>query len=327
MSGDGNSSPKEKKNTNGRDVAVFLLSLLLALGIWFAHNLALSYSGLVSVPVIAESNIEGHSAVSSNSCIIVARCRTTGYSFISKKRLSGSRPVRVFFAPADLHEVEDDMYSITGNELTGYVNDIFGDDVRLESFVSTDVLFRFPKENHKVVPVQVISTVSFKPQYMASEPFTVEPDSVTIYGEPSAIRNVDRVLTETISLQNLSSSPHGMAKLELPLMGVRLSVPEVSYSMVVSRFVEVKSRIKVNVRNVPSERTVSVYPSVADVNFKCAFPLSSEPSEEVELYIDYNDFARSINGKCIPHFSGLPSDVLDYSIEPQVFECIENFKP
>ena len=219
------------------------------------------------------------------------------------------------------------MYSITGNELTGYVNDIFGDDVRLESFVSTDVLFRFPKENHKVVPVQVISTVSFKPQYMASEPFTVEPDSVTIYGEPSAIRNVDRVLTETISLQNLSSSPHGMAKLELPLMGVRLSVPEVSYSMVVSRFVEVKSRIKVNVRNVPSGRTVSVYPSVADVNFKCAFPLSSEPSEEVELYIDYNDFARSINGKCIPHFSGLPSDVLDYSIEPQVFECIENFKP
>ena len=327
MSGDGNSSPKEKKNTNGRDVAVFLLSLLLALGIWFAHNLALSYSGLVSVPVIAESNIEGHSAVSSNSCIIVARCRTTGYSFISKKRLSGSRPVRVFFAPADLHEVEDDMYSITGNELTGYVNDIFGDDVRLESFVSTDVLFRFPKENHKVVPVQVISTVSFKPQYMASEPFTVEPDSVTIYGEPSAIRNVDRVLTETISLQNLSSSPHGMAKLELPLMGVRLSVPEVSYSMVVSRFVEVKSRIKVNVRNVPSGRTVSVYPSVADVNFKCAFPLSSEPSEEVELYIDYNDFARSINGKCIPHFSELPSDVLDYSIEPQVFECIENFKP
>lgn len=326
MSGDGNSSPKEKKNTNGRDVAALLLSLLLALGIWFAHNLALSYSGLVSVPVIAESNIEGHSAVSSNSCIIVARCRTTGYSFISKKRAVNSVPIRVFFAPGDLHEVEDDMFSITGNELTGYVNDIFGDNVRLESFVSTDVQFRFPKENHKVVPVQVISTVSFKQQYMASEPFTVEPDSVTVYGEPSAIQNIDRVFTETISLQNLSSSPHGMAKLELPLMGVRLSASEVSYSMTVSRFVEVKAQLKVNVRNVPSGRVVSVYPSTADVSFKCAFPLSSDPSEEVELYIDYEDFARSINGNCIPNVSDLPSDVLDYSIEPQVFECIENFR-
>lgn len=326
MSGDGNCSPKEKKNTNGRDVAVLLLSLLLALGIWFAHNLALSYSGLVSVPVIAESNIEGHSAVSSNSCIIVARCRTTGYSFISKKRLSNSSPARVFFAPGDLHEVGDDMFSITGNELAGYVNDIFGDNVRLESFVSTEVQFRFPKENHKVVPVQVISTVSFKQQYMASEPFTVEPDSVTIYGEPAVIQNVDRVLTETISLQNLSSSPHGMARLEVPLMGVRLSVPEVSYSMTVSRFVEVKAKVKVHVRNVPSDRVVSVYPSMADVSFKCAFPLLSEPSEEVELYIDYADFASSINGSCIPHVSALPSDVLDYSIEPQVFECIENFK-
>ena len=303
-----------------------LLSLLLALGIWFAHNLALSYSGLISVPVVAESNIDGHSAVSSNSSIIVARCRTTGYSFISKKHFSESRPVRVYFAPGDLHEVEDDVFAITGNELTGYVGDIFGDDVRLESFVSADVQFRFPKENHKVVPVQVISNVSFKPQYMASEPLSVVPDSVTVYGEPSAIENVDRILTETVSLQNLSSSPHGMAKLEQPLMGVRLSVSEVSYSMAVSRFVEVKAQVKVKVKNVPASKTVSVYPSLADVCFKCAFPLSSDPAEEADFYIEYEDFAGSINGKCIPEVSGLPSDVLDYTIEPQVFECIENTK-
>lgn len=326
MSGNGNNSPTEKKRTNGRDVAVFLLSLLLALGIWFAHNLALSYSGLISVPVVAESNIEGHSAESSNSCMIVARCRTTGYSFISKRRLSDSRPVKVYFAPGDLHEVEDDMFTLSANDLTGYVGDIFGDDVRLESFVSTDVQFRFPKENHKVVPVQVISTVSFKPQYMASEPLSVEPDSVTVYGEPSTIQNIDRVLTETISLQNLSSSPHGMAKLESPLMGVRLSASEVSYSMAVSRFVEVKARVKVSVRNVPPDKVLSVYPSMAEVGFKCAFPLLSDPSEEAELFIDYNDFVRSINGRCIPQVSGLRSDVLDYSIEPQVFECIENIK-
>ena len=50
----------------GRDVTVFLLSLLLASSVWLLHNLSLNYSDLVSIPVTAQSNIEGHSAYSSN---------------------------------------------------------------------------------------------------------------------------------------------------------------------------------------------------------------------------------------------------------------------
>lgn len=323
MSGNGNGSPKGRFNVNGSDVAIFLLSLLLALCIWTAHNLALSYSGLISVPVFAESNIDGHSALSSNSCQIVARCRTTGYSFLRKNR-AGSKAAKVFFSPGDLHEVEEDVFEISSNELGGYIGEIFGDDVRLESFVSTSVRFRFPKESHRTVPVQAISTVSFKPQYMASEPLAVEPDSVIVYGEPSSLQNLDRVFTQPITLKDLSSSPHGMAKIEKPLPGVRLSASEVRYSMPVTRFVEVKSPVKLRIRNAPSGKKLSVYPSTANVTFRCVFPLSSDPSESATFYIDYKDFARSINGKCIPKADGLSAIVLDWSIEPEVFECIES---
>ncbi len=315
-----------KSGINGRDLAVFLLSLLLAFSIWISHNLSLQYSSVVSVPVIALSNIEGHQAESSNTSPVVARCRTTGYRLLRKNRMSRRGQLRVYFSPDDLHQEDEDLYYITSNELSGYFSEIFGDNVQLESFVSSRVQFRFPAENHKTVPVQAISVVSFKPQYMALGAMKIVPDSVVVYGEPLHLQNIDRVVTEAITLQNLSSGAHGMARLEAPKGGIRLSVSEVSYALDVTRYVELHREVKVGTRNVPAGRDLTVYPSVVDVVFRCVFPLAYDPTEGVSFYVDYNDFASSINGRCVPRDSGLPSSVIDYSVDPKVLECIENLR-
>lgn len=315
-----------KLDIDGRDLAVMLLSLLLAFGIWIAHNLSLQYSSLISVPVIAQSNIDGRSAESSNTVAVVARCRTTGYRLLNKNRSAKHRTLKVFFSPDDLHYDSEDMFYITSNELGGYINEIFGDNVQLESFVSSKVQFKFPEESHKTVPVQALSIVSFKPQYMAAGNITLTPDSVIVYGEPLHLQNIDRVYTETVKLESLSSVAHGVARLELPRGNVRLSAQEVSYSLEVSRYVEISKEVKIGLKNVPAGRDLSVYPSEARVVFKCAFPMTFDPTDRVTFYVDYNDFAGSINGRCVPRVNGLSEGILDYTIEPQVFECIENLK-
>lgn len=303
-------------------MAGFALSLLLAFSIWMAHNLSLQYSSLISMPVIAESNIEGRAAVSSNTTSIVARCRTTGYNLLGKNRSANRRQIHVYFSPEDLHHEDGDVFSISANELGGYVKEIFGDDVQLESFVSSAVQFRFPVENHKKVPVQAISVISYKSQYTSTGPLVMSPDSVTVYGEPIRLESIDRVHTDIITLQNLSSGAHGVARLETP-NGVRLSTEEVSYSLDVTRYVEVRAELSVAVRNVPPGRELNAYPSVAEVVLRCSFPLGYDPTEGMRLYIDYKDFQNSIGGRCVPHVEGISSAVIDYSIEPQVFECME----
>lgn len=312
-----------KFHADGRDLAVFLLSLLLAFSIWISHNLSLQYSSVVSVPVIARSNIEGHSAESSNTSPVVARCRTTGYRLLKKNRMSRKGQLHVYFSPDDLHHDEGDMYYISSNELSGYFSEIFGDNVQLESFVSSRVRFRFPEENHKTVPVQAVSVTGFKPQYMALGPIKIVPDSVIVYGEQLQIQNIDRIITETITLPNLSAGAHGMARLEVPKGGVRLSEQEVSYALDVTRFVEVRREVKVGTRNVPGGRDLTIYPSVVDVVFRCVFPLASDPTENISFYVDYNDFSGSITGRCVPHDDGLPASVIDYTVEPRVLECVE----
>ena len=307
---------------DGRDISVFLMSLLLAFSIWLIHNLSLNYSDTMSVPVVAQCNIDGHSNVSSNSSTIAARCRTSGFSLLKIRQMAKRKALTVRFDSKDLHHKDGELFYITAAELSNYVTEIFGDGVRLESFLSETVQFRFPFENNKRVPVQAVQTLSFKPQYMAMGQIRLQPDSVTIYGEPFHLEHIDRVLTRTVNLLNLKSSAHGIVKLEA-ISGIRMSETEVKYSLDVTRYVEVRSEVAVGVRNLPAGRKLSVFPSTATVVFKCAFPLSQDPTEDVQFYIDFNDFVKSRGGKCIAHASRIPEGVIDCTVFPEVFDCVE----
>lgn len=298
------------------------MSLLLAFGIWLIHNLSLQYSETMSVPVIAVCDLEGHSNVSANSSAVAARCRTSGFAILRGRHKAKKEAVRVRFDSGDMHPGEGDMFYITSAELGNYVSDIFGDGVRLESFLADRFQFRFPVENHKKVPVQAVTLISFKPQYMAMGPLQLQPDSVTVYGEPFHLNNITRVFTRTVELPNLKSSAHGSVKLE-PIPGVRISETEVGYSLDVTRYVEIATDVAVTARNVPSGLKLSIFPSTARVVYKCGFPLSRDPSDEVSFHIDYSDFQKSIGGRCIARPSKIPEGVIEYSIEPEVFDCVE----
>jgi hypothetical protein len=221
-----------------------------------------------------------------------------------------------------MHYAEKDMFYISAAELSNYVSDIFGEGVQLESFLSESVQFRFPVENHKKVPVHAVTIISFKPQYTALSPIKHKPDSVLVYGEPYHLENINMVYTKAIELSNLKSSAHGSVKLE-PVQGLRMSEQEVGYSLEVTRYVEISTEVAVTPRNVPAGMKLSVYPSTARVVYKCVFPLTHDPSDVVSFNIDYNDFQKSIGGRCMANHSKMPDGVIEYSIEPEVFDCVE----
>ena len=73
---------------------------------------------------------------------------------------------------------------------------------------------------------------------------------------------------------------------------------------------------------VPPGKSLMIYPSIATVTLRCSFPVSSDFSEGVRVYVDYNDFISSIGGRCMGRMSGLPQGVINYSISPRFFECV-----
>ena len=288
----------------GRETLLLVTSLLLAMLIWFFTNLSKEYLDVISIPVVAECNIQGHSGISSNTANVSARCKADGFRLLREHSAKTRRPVRVNFSRGDVHHAGGDRYYIAGNAKNSYAESIFGSGVTLESFVSDTLFFTFPSENNKVVPIRLV------------------PDSVTVYGEKSRLDLIDHVSTVPISLSDVHENRHGALRLR-GIKGVRTSDGEVSYELPVARYVELRSVMPVPVLHAPAGHKLQVFPSHATVIIRCEFPVGRDPFESFRLYVDYDDYISSLTGRCVPRVGKLPPGVLDYRIEPEVFDCFE----
>ncbi|MBO8455828.1 MAG: YbbR-like domain-containing protein [Bacteroidetes bacterium] len=315
----------ESLNFSGRDWTVFLLSLLLAFSIWLIHNLSLKYTEFLQVPVRVKCEIEGHSNMSSNTADVVARCQTTGYSVIRSSRQHSRNPLVLQVDPQVLHYRGGETFYMTASDLQEYTHIIFGENASVEYFLTDTLFFRFPYEEYKKVPVSPVHILRYAPQYIGIGEMSVEPDSVVLYGEPSHLENIDRVMTEAIRLNDINSNIHGTVRLER-VSGVRMSSETVHYSQMVTRYVEVSSVVSIQKRNVPQDKELMIYPSTAEVLFRCIFPMSDDLTGTVRFYVDYNDFMKSLDGKCLVRADRLPPEIISYEIRPKVFDCVVNEK-
>ncbi len=306
----------------GREWIVFVLSVLLAFLVWFLVNLSQTYTGVISVPVVAQCNLDGYGTESSNTVLVSARCRTEGFRLVREFSRRERPPVKVKFNKSDLRRTGHGEFSVIGGAKNSYINQFFGDDAQLEAFITDTLRFTFPVENHKKVPVDVPLSLSCRSQYMQSGHFRVMPDSITVYGSEEKLEAVDRVTTSRLVLTEVASSQHGLLKLN-PIKDVRFSAEEVSYELPVSRYVELSSTVALEVWNVPAGASLQVYPPTAQIYLRCAFPITKDPLTTLRLYIDWRDFSSSLTGRCVPRIMRLPAGVLDYRVEPEVFDCIE----
>jgi len=305
----------------GRDTAVLLSSLLVAFVIWLISNLSQSYAGTLSVPVIAECNIEGHASVSDSPAMAIARCHASGSALLKNRNRSGRKPVRVSIDRSDLRQTGPEEFCLTGSAMNAYVNAIFGSGATVDAFISDSLFFRFPYMNNRKVPVELVQDLRFRDEYMLTAPLSVVPDSITVYGEEARIGGIDRVYTSALNLYDLHESQSGTLRLGR-IKGVRFSQDEVAYSIDISRYVEIASTVQIEVWNAPAGKNLQVYPSTAEVVFRCKFPLRRDPSDAFRLYVDYRDFTSSLTGRCVPRILKLPSGVIDVRVTPEVVDCV-----
>ncbi len=306
----------------GREWIVMALSILLAFLVWFLVNLSQEYSGTISVPVVAQCNIEGYGIESSNTVLVSARCRTEGFRLVREFSRRERKVVKVKFNSRDLRRTAPGVYCVIGGAKNSYVDQFFGEDAKVEAFITDTLRFVFPVENNKKVPVEVPVTATFRSQYMQSGPFSTKPDSVVVYGPQERLDALEKVVTGRLILTDLHTSQHGLVKLN-PIRGIRMSADEIGYELPVTRYVELSAHVPVGVMNAPAGHSLQVYPPTAQVFLRCAFPIAKDPLSTFRLYVDWKDFSSSLSGRCAPRVQRLPSGVLEYRVEPEVFDCIE----
>lgn len=298
-----------------------MLAVVASFAIWLVVNLSRETTGLVSVPLLASSSIVGRGETAMESVQVTANVTASGFRLLGLS-LRRNRPVNIQMEPDNFRHTEGDFFTVSTTNLVRYTEAIFGPQTKAQ-FASDFITVRFAPESYKKVPVVPVSQIRFREQYMAMGEIKLAPDSVLIYGNPSRIAGIDRILTRQISKYDTDRSLHGKVRLEIPA-GARLSAKEASYSLDVSRYVGIREKVRVGVRNVPEGKSLSVYPSVVDVNFRFIFPISGNPLGSASFYVDYNEFAASIGGKCMVRADGLPEMTISWEADPQFCDCVES---
>ena len=308
-------------NIGGRDWAVLLLALLLAFSIWVIHNLSLKYNDYLTVSVSARCHIDGHAALASNTCDVVARGRATGYKVLKFNMPRRKQGVTLDFPSSAMKHKEGDLYYVTSDALQEYTHLMYGTGVSIEYFVTDTLFYRFPVVNCIKVPVQPVTSLTYDSQYMSSGQISLSPDSVYVYGEPHRLEAISQVNTKPIRYSALNSNVSGIVDLE-NVRGVTFSDTQVSYALDVVRYVEMSSVAQVRCVNLPPDKVLMCFPSNVNVTLKCAYPLPVNFDNRPSVYVDYNDFVRSISGKCKVNVMIKGTGIIEADVEPAYVECM-----
>lgn len=304
-----------------KNSGVLAIAALASLIIWLMSNLSQTSTAVVTINVAAQSSLVGHSRKASEVEPVVAAVSATGFRLIELQ--SKKKPVTVTFAPEHIEGMMDgEFFTVPASTLYLYASDMFGSGVTVQSFVSQKMSLRFPKEDFRKIPVSAMTAVTYKPQYMPISEIALSPDSVLVYADPVRLEELDVILTKPIKQRELSRDAHGIVRLDFPV-GFRVEPTEVTYAIDVSRFVETRKIVEIGVRNVPDECVLSVFPGTCEISAKLVFPVSGNPLEGVEFYVDYDDFVLSKGGKCPVMASSSSNQIIEWKASPEFVECVE----
>lgn len=300
-----------------KDYVALAASLFVAFFVWIVHNLSQPYSGIAQCSVVAECRIDGRSDRSANSQRLAVMCNMSGFDFIGASL--HSETVKFSVSQDDMHFRQGDEYYMTSDDLTQYFHELFGNESKLEYFITDTLFFVFPSVGCKKVPIHVPVTTDFKKQYMPLGDFKLSQDSVLVYGNESGLRTVDRVETYPLYLYSLCDDVYGEVQLQ-PLKNLRMSLDKVTYSLSVTRYVEQKITLPVRMDGAPSNVQISVFPASAILTVKSVFPNHTDFSSTY-VSVSYDEFVASISGKCSAVAKNLPDGVLESRFQPDFFDC------
>ena len=310
----------------GGDLFVLIFSLLLAFFMWSMYRLSLEYSSVFEYKVNLSTNLVGRSrsAVSQNSVII--RGSASGFSIIQQKIEDNEISIYMDSQYLKKEGADGDLFGVNSNDIKGALQSSLGSEFKIESVVSDTLVFAFPKQSYKKVPVKLLSKVTCRPQFAVFSEISTTPDSVYIYGEDDKISTIDYVQTRNIR-KNMADSPiQGVVKLS-EIEGIRFSESEVYYSIDVQRYYENSCQVSVSVVNDPMGSLVTIFPQEVTVTYWALDRKRNITPADFSIVADYSqlfNFASSSEKNIRLELLSAPEELFNVRIVPQYVGCLVN---
>ncbi|MBC7745535.1 MAG: YbbR-like domain-containing protein [Flavobacterium sp.] len=301
-----------------RRLSVFISCLVLAIGAWLFFALSNRYVYQVGTLVKYTALPQNKAFNPLQSDTVKLQVEGTGWELVfSKLRI---RPQSVTVNLKDLNK----RNYVTFSEQLFQINKQFETDQKVV-FVQPDTLyFDFSTRSVKKVPVKVVHSIQFQPQFEISGKIKMNPEYVTVSGPFDDLLKVEVWETETLKAENVSQIISANVPLKRPLKAnINIYPFMIDIKIPVDEFTEMSVDVPVKIVNNRSFRNVKLLPDKVKITFLSA--LSNSANINRDLFVATVDMANW-SEMAIPQ---LPVKIGKYpdfckiiSVEPQALDYL-----
>lgn len=197
-----------------------------------------------------------------------------------------------------------------------------GESVEVTGFRPDSIVLMFSDRISKRVPVVPVVEFTLKRQFDTLSGPVAFPDSVTMSGPPSVIRNVRTVRTSTVKLGELQAPVDCTVTLQ-PVALVETEPSKVKLRIPVEKFTEGIQEVPVSAVNVPPGFQLKMFPEKVKVRYQVSLSsYASVASDQFEVVVDAGR-ASIADGDLLPlRIVSHPASIRSMSVEPAEVEFI-----
>ena len=201
------------------------------------------------------------------------------------------------------------------NDIVTSLKSIFGSASQIISISRDSIHLDYTTNKGKRVPVVVRGNIFAASGSVIEGALKPQPSNVLVYGEQSVIDTIHRVLTEQISLTDLSETTVVDVDLQR-IKDARIIPSVVSVTVPVEPLVRKEALITITPENVPHGESLLLFPSKVPVVYYVAMSrLGDNDDPNIELLVDYNSIKYSRSGKLHVQVSRYPDRLKNLSLK------------
>jgi YbbR domain-containing protein len=159
--------------------------------------------------------------------------------------------------------------------------------------------------------------LNFKPGFGLATEMVIKPESTTVFGPSSKIKNLRAVSTEKMSLNNLDDKVDEKIPL-LPIPEMNFSSRNVNIILDVQKIVDKNfDNLSVNIIDIPSDRNVILLPNKISIGLRGGVDVLAKLSgDQLKAHINYRDVVLDTLGSIAPKIT-LPENTSLIYIKPE----------
>lgn len=270
----------------GREkIIVFGVALVLASSLWLIVNLNREYSIDIQVPIILGNITADQALVEELPAKVTASVNGDGWSLINIYQT----PPQIYI---DVSDREVNLFEQVRQQMSTVSN------VSVQTVEPFYFQLNLEEKRSKTVPVVSNVSIDFADQYGFLGDPTFIPDSITVSGAASRIKNIEQWPTKPLKLQKVKTSVSTEIGLKESTSLIILSQQQVQYRADVAQFTEAEVTVPVEKRDFPAGLNVTFSPSRTTIKYR--IPLEEygkfKNSRPFAAYVAYPQIEQDTSG-------------------------------